>query len=81
MLLQIRKRKLCFLDMLLLMKQANSLSDEDIREEVDTFMFEGAPPTSSTSQHPMTILPGHDTTASAMGFTVWFLGQHPEWQV
>ncbi|XP_052075393.1 cytochrome P450 4F4-like [Mytilus californianus] len=59
------KRHLDFLDILLTAKDDNGigLSDEDVRAEVDTFLFEG-----------------HDTTASAISWTIYCLGKYTEEQ-
>ncbi len=59
------RKYLDFLDILLTAvdEEGKGMGDLEIRNEVDTFMFEG-----------------HDTTTSAMSWTLYCLAQHPEHQ-
>ncbi|GLG92377.1 Cytochrome P450 4C1 [Gryllus bimaculatus] len=54
-----RRRRLVFLDLLILMARDGSLSDMDIREEVDTFLFEGHDTTSSGIAFAIFLLSKH----------------------
>nr|KAG5713252.1 hypothetical protein BaRGS_007779 [Batillaria attramentaria] len=60
-----KRRCLDFLDILLTAKDENGegLTPQEIRDEVDTFLFEG-----------------HDTTASAISWTMFSLAEHPDIQ-
>lgn len=60
-----RRKCLDFLDILLTAKDENGegLKENEIRDEVDTFLFEG-----------------HDTTASAISWTMFSLAEHPDIQ-
>lgn len=52
---------MALLDMLLDSEEADLLSDEDIREEIDTFMFEGHDTTTSALSFAVLNLANHPT--------------------
>ncbi|KAK7870825.1 hypothetical protein R5R35_014414 [Gryllus longicercus] len=54
-----RRRRVAFLDLLLLAARDGSLSDADIREEVDTFMFEGHDTTEAAISFAIYLLACH----------------------
>ena len=62
---KISRKYLDFLDILLTVRDetGKGLSDKEIQEQVDTFLFEG-----------------HDTTASALQWTLYYLAAHPDLQ-
>lgn len=82
-----------FLDMLLKVRDVagKPLSDQGVREEVDTFVFEGKDAHAPTSPLPSLLgftaarnttppPPGHDTTAAAITWAIYLIGSYPEVQ-
>ncbi|XP_039307311.1 cytochrome P450 4C1 [Solenopsis invicta] len=55
----VRKKRLAMLDLLIQTAQENHLSDLDIREEVDTFMFEGHDTTAMGITYTLALLAEH----------------------
>lgn len=68
---------MAFLDLLLELRNEGLMNEDDIREEVDTFMFEGELRFSAADLSQVT---GHDTTSASMGWTLWCLAHNPEFQ-
>ncbi|XP_054630471.1 cytochrome P450 4F3 isoform X3 [Dunckerocampus dactyliophorus] len=73
-----------FVDIILLSKDGDGrgLADEEIEAEANTFMFAGEA-RKSTTRHNRPRAPsfaGHDTTASAICWTLYNLARHPHFQ-
>lgn len=78
-----RNTKKALLDILLQSTvDGKSLSNEDIREEVDTFMFEVIMDKKKNFILTLSIFTpkGHDTTTSGICFTLYLISRHPNVQ-
>lgn len=78
------RKKMALLDLLLQSTiDGKPLTNEDIREEIDTFMFEVSA-ISRTRCFPFSCnffhCQGHDTTNSAIAFTLYNIGKYQEVQ-